>query len=85
MPGDEGPKGFVGPKGDRGMDHYLMTSQKMKYYMCNLKNLYNFLNFLSVYPIWLPIFFLIFPRMNQNWVQEWILVWLNPFSSSIMD
>ncbi len=31
--------------------------------------------FLSVCPIWLPIF-LYFPWVNQNWVQESILAWL---------
>ncbi len=29
--------------------------------------------------------FLIFPWMNQNWVQESILAWLNPFLSSILE
>ncbi len=58
-------------------------SEKMQWKgKSNLRNLIRsfyksfYLLFLSVCPIWLPIFFLIFPWMNQNWVQESILAWL---------
>ncbi len=58
----------------------IILSRSIKGTFCNnrgtgVQNM-PFLNVFLVFPVWLPIFFLFFLWVNQNYVQESILAWL---------